>query len=147
MLVAHYADAVKYVCRTFFGWNGEKDEYGRGLLQYVGTDVVRKHNPDFWVGFLSDILSMFSDEWDYVLISDTRFPNEIEFMKEHGFDLTHLRVVRPDFDNGLSDEQKKHLSETALDSVVPDAKIMNTGSREDLELSVSRWLKEYLHDE
>ena len=41
VLIAHYGDLVKYVCRTFFGWNGEKDAYGRSLLQKVGTDIVR----------------------------------------------------------------------------------------------------------
>ena len=31
VLVAHYGDLVKYICKTFFGWNGEKDDNGRTL--------------------------------------------------------------------------------------------------------------------
>lgn len=147
VLIAHYADTVKYVCRTFFGWDGVKDEYGRDLLQYVGTNVVREQDPDFWVRFLSDILRMFSDEWDYVVIPDTRFPNEVDYMRDHGIDATHVRVVRPDFDNGLSEKQKEHPSETALDTVAPDATIINSGSVEDLEKSAHRWVKEFLHEE
>ncbi len=38
VLIAHYADLVKYVAKTFFEWNGEKDEYGRSLLQHIGTE-------------------------------------------------------------------------------------------------------------
>lgn len=38
VLIAHYGDLVKYVCKTFFGWDGKKDEKGRTLLQRVGTD-------------------------------------------------------------------------------------------------------------
>lgn len=147
VLIAHYADAVKYVCRTFFGWDGVKDEYGRSLLQYVGTDIVRKQQPDFWVKFLSDILCMFSDEWEYVLIPDVRFPNEIEYMRRAGFPVTHLRVTRPGFDNGLSEQQKSHPSETALDDCMPDAVIYNSGSLEDLKDSAIRWIKEYHHEE
>lgn len=26
VLIAHYGDLVKYVCKTFFGWDGKKDE-------------------------------------------------------------------------------------------------------------------------
>ena len=77
VLITHYGDLVKYICKTFFDWNGEKDEYGRTLLQYVGTDVIRKAQPDFWVGFIIQILRFFPDVWDYVLIPDARFPNEI----------------------------------------------------------------------
>jgi len=147
VLVAHYADAVKFVCRSFFGWDGNKDEYGRGLLQYVGTDVVRAKDEDFWVRFLSDILCMFSDEWDYVIIPDTRFPNEIEYLKRRGFDATHVRIVRPGFDNGLTEEQKKHKSETALDGSEPDATIINAGDLAALTRYADHWLKEYEHEE
>ena len=42
VLIAHYADLLKYICKQFFGWDGNKDEQGRHTLQYVGTDVIRK---------------------------------------------------------------------------------------------------------
>ncbi len=79
VLVAHYGDLVKYVCKTFFNWNGEKDEAGRTLLQKVGTDVVRAQCQDYWVSFITDIMEFFPGEWDYVLIPDCRFPNEVNY--------------------------------------------------------------------
>lgn len=144
VLVAHYADLVKYVCKTFFGWNGVKDDYGRGLLQYVGTDIVRRQAPDYWVGFMRDMLSFFRDEWDYVLIPDCRFPNELAYLTEAGLEVTHLRVVRPGFESPLSQEQQKHPSETALDGVRPDYMIENSGSIDDLRAAVkaSKIMKE-----
>lgn len=78
VLITHYADLLKYMCRTFFGWNGEKDDAGRHILQYVGTDIIRQKRPDFWVDFVTDVLALFPDDWDFVLIPDCRFPNEIE---------------------------------------------------------------------
>ena len=75
VLIAHYADLLKYICKTFFGWDGKKNQEGRTLLQYVGTDVIRQKNPDYWVNFIVSILNLFPNEWDYVLIPDTRFPN------------------------------------------------------------------------
>lgn len=132
VLIAHYGDLVKYVCRTFFGWNGEKDAYGRSLLQKVGTDIVREQRPNYWVDFVKDILSMFPNEWDFVLIPDSRFPNEIDGLKQSGFNVIHLRVRRENFESPLTTEQQNHPSETALDHVVPDFLIVNDGTLEDL---------------
>ena len=115
VLIAHYADLLKYLCKTYFGWNGEKDEQGRELLQRIGTNVIRKQMPDYWVRFLSEFLSLFPDEWDYVIIPDCRFPNEIEFFNRTEFDTASVRVYRPDFASTLTAEQQKHPSETALD--------------------------------
>ena len=47
VLITHYADLLKYICKNFFGWNGEKDDYGRTLLQQVGTNIVCAKQPDF----------------------------------------------------------------------------------------------------
>lgn len=138
VLIAHYGDLVKYVCKTFFGWNGEKDEYGRSLLQYVGTDSIRLQRPDYWVGFISSIMELFPDEWDYVLIPDCRFPNEIDYIKNAGFDTVHLRIVRENLVSPLTPEQQAHPSETALDDVQPDYYIINNGSLEDLQSAVVR---------
>ena len=130
VLIAHYGDLVKYVCKTFFGWNGEKDEQGRTLLQEVGTDKIRAKYPDFWVEFVKDILEIFNDKWDYVIIPDTRFPNEIDVMKNSFNNVTSICVVRTNFISPLTDEQRKHKSETALDNYIFDCYFVG----EDLEM-------------
>lgn len=141
VLVTHYADLVKYICKQFFAWDGNKDEYGRSLLQYVGTDIVRKKRPNFWIDFIIDILKLFPDEWDYVIIPDARFPNEVNSMKDT-FGAHHIRVFRPDFASPLSEEQQKHPSETALDYCVADLYLVNNGSVEDIRTKLTNWLEE-----
>lgn len=142
VLVTHYGDLLKYICQKFFNWNGEKDEKGRTLLQYVGTDVIRAEQPDFWVGFISNILALFPDTWDFVLIPDCRFPNEVNTLKKCGFDVTHLRVVRDSFKSPLTPEQQKHPSETALDDTEPDYTVHNSGTLDDLRMKITDWLTE-----
>lgn len=136
VLITHYGDLVKYVCQTFFDWNGEKDEYGRSLLQYIGTDSIREKRPDYWVSFIAGILELFPNEWEYVLIPDCRFPNEIDYIKDAGFDAVHLRVIRENFESPLTPEQQTHPSETALEHVQPDCTIMNSGTLRDLQDAV-----------
>lgn len=126
VLITHFADLLKYICEKFFNWNGEKNEEGRTLLQVVGTDVIRNKLPDYWVNFLIEIFKLFPDEWDYIIIPDTRFPNENDRLKEY-FDTITIRVERPNFDNGLTEDQKNHESETAMDNYIFNYKIINNG--------------------
>lgn len=135
VLITHYADLLKFMCKSLFGWNGQKDEAGRHILQYVGTDIIRKQEPDFWVEFVIKTLKLFPDKWDYVLIPDTRFPNEINELKKAGFDVYHVHVSRP-VENGLTEEQRNHPSEIALNGVVPDETIENNGGLEELRWRV-----------
>lgn len=143
VLVAHYADLVKYICKTFFGWNGLKDRDGRTLLQYVGTDIVRSKRPSYWVDFIIDILDMFGENWDYVLIPDTRFPNEVNAIKEQ-FDAIHVRVRRSSFNSPLTREQQMHPSETALDNVDPDFWIDNDKTLFELNEKINLFITEEL---
>lgn len=132
VLITHFADLVKYVCANFYGWNSVKDIHGRSILQKVGTDIVRKWKEDYWVDFLIDMLSLFGHMYDYVIIPDARFPNEVSKIKEKWPDTIHLRIERHNFQSHLTEEQQRHSSETALGSVMPDVWIKNDGDLVDL---------------
>lgn len=138
VLLCHYADLVKYIAKTFFNWNGEKDEKGRTILQYIGTDIVRQKRPNYWVEFILDIIDLFGENWDYVIIPDTRFPNEIDMLKEKYDKVEHIRVVRPNFTSTLTEEQLKHPSETALDNVEPDYVFYNEGTIDDIKEKINK---------
>lgn len=129
VLIIHYADLLKFICAKFFGWDGNKDEKGRTLLQYIGTDVVGKKNPAYWVDWVIGFLRLFNNEWDYVLIPDCRYLVEIAKM-ENAFNTIVLRVERPGFDNGLTSQQKQHPSEVSLDNYPFDTIVYNDGSLE-----------------
>ncbi len=126
VLVTHYADLLKFICKNFFGWNGEKDEAGRTLLQQIGTNCIREQDPDYWVDFVANLVRMFPNKWDFVIVSDVRFPNELSRISDAGFPATHVRIVRPDFESSLTEDQKNHPSETALDDSFFDYLVENT---------------------
>lgn len=145
VLITHYADLLKYICETLFNWDGSKDDYGRSLLQYVGTEVVRQKDEDFWVNYVVKILNFFGDEWDYAIIPDCRFPNEIDILKQW-FDVESIRITRPGFKNDLSRDQSKHLSENALDDYKFDVYVYNTKDLNYLNEGAKRYIQ-YLIDE
>jgi hypothetical protein len=144
VLITHFADLLKFICTKFFGWNGDKDEKGRTLLQYVGTDVVGAKKPDFWANFIVDVLKLFENEWDFVLIPDCRYPIEYTTIEENFEETVLLRVERPDFDNGLTAAQKAHPSETAMDSYYYDATLYNDGSLDDFIDKVEWFVDNFL---
>lgn len=145
VLITHYADLLKYICTTFFDWDGKKNREGRTLLQHVGT-YVREKEPNFWVDFVADLLCFFDDRWDFVIIPDTRFQNEINRLKERGIDTVHLRVVRPNFVSYLTTEQQKHPSETSLDDTEPDYCIINSGDLDTLKSKITEYITGVLYD-
>ena len=143
VLITHYADLVKFVCTKYFNWDGKKDVNGRSLLQYVGTDVVTSQQPSYWVDFVISILKFFDNSWDYVLIPDCRYPIEVTKMEE-AFDTALLRVERPNFDNGLTPEQKQHISETSMDNYLFDHVIYNDSELEDFKEKLVNFVNSYL---
>jgi hypothetical protein len=143
VLVIHHADLLKYMAKSMFGWDGQKDEKGRTLLQYVGTDVISSQQPNYWVNFVISILKFFESEWDYVLIPDCRYQAEVTRMKEE-FDTLLLRVERPNFESGLTEKQKQHVSETSMDNYDFDAVIQNDSTLESFRSKLELFMATYL---
>lgn len=139
VLIVHYADYLKFICKEYFGWNGVKDEKGRSLLQKIGTDKIRKIDPDFHVSIVAKLINVFANDFDYFLIPDTRFVNELEYLKNNKFNVISLHVERLNFENNLTPEQKLHPSEIALDNYKFDYYIKVESGREILEAEVDKF--------
>lgn len=137
VLITHYADLLKFMCTNYFGWDGAKDEKGRELLQYIGTDIIRKRDAYYWIDYMEKMIRILRDQWDYVLIPDCRFPNEVYDISGSllcgGIQSFHVRINREHFESPLTPEQQRHISEVALDDSTPDFRINNNGSLNDLK--------------
>lgn len=138
VLITRFADLLKFICKNYFGWDGKKNEAGRSILQYVGTDVIRNKMPNYWVDFIKNLLGMFRDEWDVVLIPDTRFKNEVHWEEE--WDTITVRVNRKDFVSPLTLKQQLHPSETDLDNYYFDYTI-SSNSLAMLKKEVDKFIK------
>jgi hypothetical protein len=143
-----YADAVKDAVRVIFGltqrqlYGDEKelvDEYcqdtHRNILQKVGTECMRRgYRDDIWIKALFRQLSLDEDgEPDWV-VTDVRFSNEADAVKERGGWL--VKVSRPE---RLRDQiaTKLHASETSMIGYEGwDYEIVNDDSLETLSEKV-----------
>ena len=133
VMIIHFADVLKFVCRQYFDWDGQKDDYGRSLLQQVGTEMREKNNPNMWVNITKELIRGIGAEFDYVLVPDTRFKEGINMLNEY-FDCTSIRVLRQNINsygmasdhvNHLTNEQRAHKSECDLDDYKFDYFIIN----------------------
>lgn len=137
VMVFHFADPLKMICETQYGWiRGDKGPIGRTILQNVGA-MYRKNSPNCWVNVANEIIS--GCDAKYVIIPDCRYPNEIDGVLA---DKIAVRIIRPEFDNGLTPEQKEHSSETSLDSYNFDYIIMNEGDLPALKKKIDEFCKE-----
>ena len=107
-----------------YGWDGYKNtEYGpeiRRLLQRLGTEGGRK---TLWDSIWIDAAFAGLDENAKVVVSDVRFPNEADAIKERGGEV--WRVARA----GIG-PANDHPSETSLDNYLFDRLVYNDGSLE-----------------
>lgn len=138
VLIYHFADALKSLCENSYNWiRNDKGPVGRTILQNIGT-AYRKNNSKCWVSIAREIALGCSEE--YMLIPDCRYKNEaLGFLD---FNYKNIRIERPNFENGLTPEQKSHISETEMNSFAEyDHIITNDGSLEDLREKVKRTFK------
>lgn len=154
-----FADALKDAVATIFTWprgllEGDSNasrsfrervdpwwshKFGyevtpRLILQKMGTEACRHGIADnIWIAALEKRMAGYQD----VVISDVRFPNEIEFVRSVGGVI--VRVKRGE-DPTPEELSTLHISETAWNSCEPDRTIHNDKDVEGLKLCVSTLL-------
>lgn len=142
---AHHVDdksisKARLLALVEFGWDGLHDAKGDELIANIQR-VAKDYDEDSWSGagaakidqklyektllneasFASKTTNGASSK---LIVPDCRFPNEIEFLKHHGF--TTIEVNRP------GTKKMGHASETSLDNHAFDITIQNAGTLDEL---------------
>lgn len=135
-----YGSYIKDYAMKISDWDGLEETKPRELLQHLGTEVIRNNiDEEFFIKRLCDDIKVYSYYFDVATISDARFPEEIDIPRDMFSDVFVIKVVRENFESNLTEEQKKHRTETALDDYDNyDYVIYNDGSLEDLEEKVKK---------
>jgi phosphomevalonate kinase len=84
-----FADAVKHEVSEATGFRmdfiEEHKKDFRSLLQVWGTEFRRNLcGNEYWIEKMADVLKASKDHYDYIFITDVRFDNECEFIKNQG---------------------------------------------------------------
>lgn len=108
----------------------------RSLLQVIGTNIIRKYNPNWHVEQLRNEINVSKS--DLIAVDDVRFPNELNLINQLGGKT--FFVIRT---TGISDTMiSNHESETALKwhNFTDDRIILNTETTEFLD---DRFIRSY----
>lgn len=141
----HYL--VEYT-KAMTDWNGDLDNKPREVLNYIGTDIIRTQIDErfFIKRTLEDIL-VYSYHFDVMIISDSRFPIEIESIKEVYPEVISVHLIR-EIDGILNENEKKHAVETSLIGYQNyDYTVFNDGTLDDLKEKIINIAKEVKQNE
>lgn len=109
--------------------SGVKFKTVRQLLQFIGTDLIRKYQKNWHVNKIREMIKNGDKDANYV-IDDIRFRNELDLVKELGGDCWF--IIRPKIDNVSNHESEISLSWRDYGNKI----IINDSS---LELFTFRW--------
>lgn len=124
----------------------------RKTLQLVGTDLFRKHfNPEIWVKVVEKkiLTQLEADPNSNIIISDCRFPNEIQMLRNLGTRIISIqRNLPPWFDkykSGLDCEEALELHESEISWIREDFDHIITNNyetKELFELEINKFVKD-----
>ena len=119
VVIDRFAKYIKGYLKDYYSWDGvTKDQFIRTKLQQLGTDIIKEklNYKSFHAKRLTEDFQIVSDDFDYFLVPDTRFRDEIHTFKAMFPDeCITVRINRYDYKSKLTDEQLKHKSECDLD--------------------------------
>ena len=111
----------------------------RFAMQHLGTEFGRWMYTDTWTDLLIRKAQKAKPE-DVVVVTDVRFMNEVNCVKEQGGVVWKVR--RPEVEP--TDTTNLHQSEAEMLALVPDLVLDNTGTLEDLKANVRSALSDAL---
>jgi hypothetical protein len=124
--IISFADPLKRYAKIL-GWNGEKDEKGRRLLQLLGTECGRECiDPDLWVKKW-EIAANSKNTLHVVISDDVRFDNEAKKIHDMGGIVIHVArlIVEPSL--------FRHASEAGVSKELIDRFLINDGTIEEIK--------------
>jgi len=118
----------------------DEENKPRSLMQDFGQNLLRKINPNFLINRLLEDIEVFSYFYDIIIVTDARMKDEITLPKKKYNNVKTIRVIRTDYDNGLTKEEKENITETDLDDFLDFDYILYNDNN--LEENVRRYLSE-----
>ncbi len=90
-----------------------QDKDVRKILQYTGTEIIRKIEPDFFTEALKHKLKKIKNAADYIIISDCRFINEYEMLNKEFKNVKNFYITADEID-----DNDKHISEIEINQII-----------------------------
>nr|MBP3259364.1 hypothetical protein [Bacilli bacterium] len=135
-----YASYLKMYAKEVLGWDGN-DPKPRDFLQQLGVELI-KNNIDkkMLVRRMIEDIKVYNYFYDVIIITDARFPDEIDDIKANFDNVTVLHLS--DRENKLTDKEKMHATETSLNNYNNYDYVVSEDNLDDLSNTIEKIIGE-----
>lgn len=140
-IIISFGHYIKDYAKRISDWDGSEETKPRDLLQQLGIELVKnKINNKLFINRILEDIEIFSYFYDIIVVNDARLVDEIEILKQQYPNSISIRIIRNNYDNKLTLEQKNHLTEVNLDNYTKFDYIINNDEK--LEEKIIKILSE-----
>ena len=130
-----YANYLKMYAKEVLGWDGNEDTKPREFLQQVGVELIKNNiDSNMLVRRTIEDIKVYSYFYDVIIISDARFPNEIDDIKSNFSDVVVIHLS--DRENKLNEVEKMHATETSLNNYTNYDYVVSESNLDDLKTKI-----------
>ena len=101
---------------NYFNYDPNRDSKPREFLQKMGIEIIKEKlgKKDFLLNRLYVDIEILSNFFDVFIITDARLITEFLSIKAKYDDVVSIKLVRKNFDNKLTEEEKNHITEKEI---------------------------------
>jgi len=132
--ILHITTPLYEYARNYFSWNGNMAEKPREFLQEMGIEVIQKQlgKKYFLLDRLCEDVDILKNFFDVFIITDGRLLFEFEELKRRFPSIKIIHVIRDNYENELTEQEKQHVTETEMEDYTDYDYIVRNTSKERL---------------
>lgn len=138
--ILHITTPLYEYAKNYFSWNGNMNEKPREFLQEMGIEIIQKQlgKKYFLLDRLCEDVEILENFFDVFIITDGRLLFEFEELKRRFPEIKIIHVIRENYDNQLTDKEKKHITEIEMEDYNDYDYIVHNTSKEKLYLEADK---------
>ena len=116
--VMHITQPLYEYAKNYFDWSGNENDKPREFLQKMGFEIIREKlgKKDFLLNRLYEDIEILSNFFDTFIITDARLIEEFEKIELKYDDVVSIKLIRNNYNDQLTDEERQHVTENQIDN-------------------------------
>ncbi len=116
--ILHITAPLYEYAKNYFSWDGNMQDKPREFLQEMGIEIIKKklHKETFLIDRLCEDIDILKHYFSVFIITDGRLKSEFNELRKRFPDIKIIYVKRNNYDNRLTNKEKKHITETDMEN-------------------------------
>ena len=134
---------------NYFNYDPNKDPKPREFLQKMGIEIIKEKlgKKDFLLNRLYEDIEVLSNFFDTFIITDVRLIHEVLSIKNKYDEVVSIKLIRKNYDNKLTKEEKEHITEREINAYNDFDHIIVNNGMDDLKKKAMELIRELEREE